>query len=51
MKRGHFLDKNFQPIREAAKKVLFFSGPVTKRGWDKGRATKKKELFFYYKTN
>ena len=36
-------------IREAAKKVLFFSGPATKTGVGEVRARplRKKELFFY----
>ena len=34
-------------LREAAKKVIFFSGPATKKGGvvGKGLATKKKEHF------
>ena len=33
------------PIREATKKVSFFSGPATKRGGGKGLATKKYNFF------
>ena len=42
----HRRGQETQQVREAAKKVIFFSGPVTKRGGGKGMGTKKKELLF-----
>ena len=43
-----FLSKNTYIVREAAKKILFFSGPTTKRGGGRARPLRKKELFYIF---